>query len=179
VKILHLRWVPHGFTNSLRQIGMETCPELLFILKAHEKNRCQIFATGDKTWFTLEFLHSTKWSISRDDVPQKVEQQIGTQKFMLTVIWTIDGFYVVDLMTEQHSYNTQCFLSHILEPLLFVVFSDGRKPHSRRLTLHSNDCRVHRSKASANFLPKIRLFEYPIRIVVLTWYLLSSGFSGT
>jgi hypothetical protein len=69
---------------------------------------------------------------------------------MLTVIWGIDGFCVVDLMTEQHNYSTQSFLSHILEPLLLVVFPDGHKPHSRRLSLHLNKCRVHRSKASVN-----------------------------
>jgi hypothetical protein len=35
-----------------------------------------------------------------DNVPQKVKQQIWTQKLMLTVILGIDEFHVVDLMTE-------------------------------------------------------------------------------
>jgi hypothetical protein len=42
-------------------------------------------------------------------------------------------------------------LNHILEPLLPVVFPDGRKPHSRRLSLHLDNGRVHRSKASESF----------------------------
>jgi hypothetical protein len=71
---------------------------------------------------------------------------------MLTVSWGIDGFHVVDLMTEQHSCNTQYFLSHILESLLLAVFPDGRKLHSRWLNLHLDNCCVHRSKASENFL---------------------------
>jgi hypothetical protein len=91
----------------------------------------------------------------------------------------IDGFHVADLMTAQHSYNTQYFVSHILESLLLAVFPDGRKPHSRRLSLHLDNCRVHRSKASENFAMKIRLFEEPIRLTVLTWHLLNSGCSGT
>jgi hypothetical protein len=99
----------------------------------------------------LEFHHSATWSVSRDDVPQKVKQQIAIQKFMFTAIWGIDGFRVVDLMTEQHSYNTQYFLRHILKPMLLIVFPDGGKPHSRRLSLHLDNCRVHRSKASENF----------------------------
>jgi hypothetical protein len=93
--------------------------------------------------------------VTRDEVPQKVKQQMGTQKFMLTVIRGIDGFHVADLMTEQHSYNTQYFLSHILEPLLLVVFPDGRKPHSRRLSLYLSNYHVHRSNASENFLAAI------------------------
>jgi hypothetical protein len=31
-------------------------------------------------------------------VPQKVRQQIGTMKYLLTVMWGVDGFHVVDLM---------------------------------------------------------------------------------
>jgi hypothetical protein len=99
----------------------------------------------------------------------------------LAVIWGIDGFHIIALMTEHHGHNTQYFLCHILKPLLLAAFPDGRKPHSRRLTLHLDNCRVHRSKASDNFSLKILSFEYLIRLTVLTWQLLSltSGFSGT
>jgi biotin operon repressor len=103
MKIFHLRWISHELTTRLQQIRMEICRELLPILKAHEKNKIQRFVNGGESWFTLEFHHFTKWSVSRDDVPQKVKQQIGTQKFMLTVIWGIDGFHVADWMTEQHN----------------------------------------------------------------------------
>jgi hypothetical protein len=98
---------------------------------------------------------------------------------MLAVIYGINGFHVVDMMTEQHSYKTQYFLGYILEPLLLAVFPDGCKPHSHPLSLHLDNCRVHRSKASQNFSLNIRLFEYTIRLTVLTWRLLTSGFSGT
>jgi hypothetical protein len=70
---------------------------------------------------------------------------------MLTVIWGINGLHVVVLMTEQHSYNTQSFLSHILEPFLLAVFPDGLKPHSRRLSLHIDNYCVHRSNALKTF----------------------------
>jgi hypothetical protein len=84
-----------------------------------------------------------------------VKQQITIQKFMLTVIWGIDGFHIIGLTTEQHSYNTQYFLSYIVEPLLLAVFPDDRKLHSRQLSLHLNNCHIHRSKASENFLLNI------------------------
>jgi histone-lysine N-methyltransferase SETMAR len=80
---------------------------------------------------------------------------------MLTVIWRINGFHVVDLMTEQHSYNTQYFLSHILETLLLAVFPDGHKPHSCRLSLHLGNCRVHRSKASAYLFAENPIIRVP------------------
>jgi hypothetical protein len=70
---------------------------------------------------------------------------------MLTVIWGIDGFDVVDLMTERHVYSTQDFTGHILKPLLLPVFADRRKPYSRRLSLHLDNAHVHHPKASENF----------------------------
>jgi hypothetical protein len=80
---------------------------------------------------------------------------------MLPVIWGIYEFHIVDLMTEQHSYNTQYFLSHILEPFLLAVVPDGRKPHSCRLSLHLGSCRVHRSKASENFFAENYIIQIP------------------
>jgi hypothetical protein len=97
--------------------------------------------------------------VTRDNVPQKVKQQIGTQKSMLAVICRIDGFHVADLMIEQHNHNKRYFLSHILEPLLIAAFPDGPKPHSRRLSLYLGNCRVHLSKASGNFLSEKGAFD--------------------
>jgi hypothetical protein len=96
---------------------------------------------------------------------------------MLIVICGIDGFQVVDLMTEQHSYSTQYFLNHISEPLLLAVFPDGRKPHSRRLSLHLDNCRVHCPKASENFFAENSIVRVPHPSYIPD--LASSGFSGT
>jgi hypothetical protein len=70
---LHLRWASHELTTSLQQIRMETCRELLLILEAHEKDTFRRFVTGDESWSTLEFHHSTTWSVSLENVPQKVK----------------------------------------------------------------------------------------------------------
>jgi hypothetical protein len=69
LKIFHLRWIPHALTTSSQQIRMETCRALLPILKVRAKNEFQRYVTGDGSWLTLGFRHSTKWSASRDDVP--------------------------------------------------------------------------------------------------------------
>jgi histone-lysine N-methyltransferase SETMAR len=80
---------------------------------------------------------------------------------MLTVIWGIDGFHVVDLMTAQHSYSTQYFPGQILEPLLLAIFPDVRKLHSLQLGLHLDNCRVHRSKAYENFFAENLILRAP------------------
>jgi hypothetical protein len=77
MKFLHLRRIPQEVTTSFRQIRMETCQALLPILKAHKKNKIQRFVTGDESWFILEFHYSAKWTVLRDDVPQKGGNESG------------------------------------------------------------------------------------------------------
>jgi hypothetical protein len=46
---------------------------------------------------------------------------------MLTVIWGSGGMQIIDLMTEQHSYNSHCLFSNVMGPLLGAIFPDGRR----------------------------------------------------
>jgi hypothetical protein len=99
--------------------------------------------------------------MSRDEVPQRVKQTIGTGETMLTVLWGLDGFHVVDLMHGRHSSDTQYSLEHMMQELLCAVFPDGRKPHSRRLNVHRDNCRVHRSKALEAFFTTNEIVRVP------------------
>jgi histone-lysine N-methyltransferase SETMAR len=80
---------------------------------------------------------------------------------MLTVIWGIDGFHVVDLMTWQRSFNSEYFMSHVLAPMVTKVFPWARIPHTRRLQLHLDNCRVHFSKASEQFITENHIGRIP------------------
>jgi hypothetical protein len=70
---------------------------------------------------------------------------------MLAVIWGVDGFHVVDLMTSQCCVNSEYFVSHVLAPMVGKVFPRRRIPHPRQLQLHLDNCRVHFSKATEQF----------------------------
>jgi hypothetical protein len=54
--------------------------------------------TSNESWFYLEHQHASQWSVSRNEVPQRVDPAIGIAKFMLTAIWGVNGFHVRDLM---------------------------------------------------------------------------------
>jgi hypothetical protein len=49
--------------------------------------------TGDESWFYLEYQHVSQWSVSRDEVSQRVNPAISTAKFMLTAFWDVNGFH--------------------------------------------------------------------------------------
>jgi histone-lysine N-methyltransferase SETMAR len=71
---------------------------------------------------------------------------------MRTVIWGLNGFHIVDLMTSQRSFNSEFFLSYVLALMVAKSFPRGRIPHTRRLQLHLDNCRVHFSKVTEQFI---------------------------
>jgi hypothetical protein len=58
----------------------------------------RMLVTGDENWFVLEYQHSAKWSVARDEVPTRMNETISTGEMMLTVIWGIDGLHVIDMI---------------------------------------------------------------------------------
>jgi hypothetical protein len=86
-------------TEQSRGLRLQKCLELLGVLDGMEAGKFRNIVTGDESWFTLECQHSAKWTVSRDDVPEKVRQAIGTSKVMLTVIWGVNWFHGQDLIT--------------------------------------------------------------------------------
>jgi hypothetical protein len=76
MKIFHLRWIPHELTDNLREIRIDKCCELFPILAKLEKGNFCNLVTGEKSWFALQFQHSAKWEVSRDNVPQKGSQLV-------------------------------------------------------------------------------------------------------
>jgi histone-lysine N-methyltransferase SETMAR len=81
----------------------------------------------------------------------KTKPMIGTPKFMLTVMWGIKGFHVVDLMTSQDQFNSQYFVEHIMMPLVQEIFPHGRNRPTLRLHLHLDNCRAHFSTVAELF----------------------------
>jgi hypothetical protein len=80
---------------------------------------------------------------------------------MLTVIWGIDSFHVVNLMTSQHSFDSQYFVDHVKIPLVGKVFPNGRNSHARRLSLHLDNCGVHFSKVTERFVAEKHILCVP------------------
>jgi hypothetical protein len=161
MKHFHLRQMRHELTEQLRAERMKRCQDLVPLLERMEASNCYTIVTGDKSWFTFELQHSAKWSTSREDVPQRVRQQIGIRKYMLMVIWGVGGFHVVDLMSSQCSLDSQYFVDNIMVPLVEKVFPKGRNPHARRRHLHLDNCRVHFSRVAEQFIAQNHISRVP------------------
>jgi hypothetical protein len=99
--------------------------------------------------------------ICRDDVAIKTKPTIGTPKFLVTVVWGMEGFHVMDLMTSQNQFNSQYFMEYIMALLVEEIFPHGRNRRALRLHLHLDNCRVHFSKVSEKFFAANDILRIP------------------
>jgi hypothetical protein len=134
--------------------------------------------TDDESWFYLEYQHALHWSISRDEVPQRVNPAIGTAKFMLTTIWGVNGLHLLDLMPSQGRFNTQYFVEHVMAPLVQTIFPQGRNRYRPRLNVHLDNCRVYFSKVAEQFSSRISCSMFPTHPILSTWPRRTYGYSG-
>jgi hypothetical protein len=109
-------------------------------------NNFSIIVTGDESWFTFDYPHSAKWTIHREEAPERARQQIDTRQIMFIIILGVGGFPVIDLMTSQRSFDSQYFMNDVVTLLIANLFLQGRISHARRLNLYLDNARVHFSK---------------------------------
>jgi hypothetical protein len=171
----NLRSVTHLLTPELREqhaFASETIP----ILAPAAHDEWHHLVTGDESWFFLSYSPLRMWTLSRDDVAPNPKDDIRTETFMFPVIWNPLGFQVVDKLAASTKTSNGYFITNILEPLEQNIFSNGRKPHAKRLTVHLDNCSIHTSGASEAFMAEqnmIRLKHplYPPDLALSDFYL--------
>jgi hypothetical protein len=52
------------------------------------------------------------WTLSRDDVVTKLRHDIQSKKFMITIIWNLSGFYVVNRLPNHAKINNAYFVTN-------------------------------------------------------------------
>jgi hypothetical protein len=80
---------------------------------------------------------------------------------MLTVIWGIGGFHVVNMTRLGRCLNAEYFLTHALDPLLATVFAEGRKGYALQLSIYLENCRPHFSNTSKQYFDENSLTTVP------------------
>jgi hypothetical protein len=65
------------------------------------------------------------------------------------------------MMPPGRNFNAEHFFTHIAEPLLAKIFSEGRKSHALRLNVHLHNSLVHFSNALKQFFDEISLVTFP------------------
>lgn len=146
-----LRWVPYCLTNDLKNKRKNGAQQLKSILISESQNDFSNLITGDQSWFFLSYEPTTKWSLSKDDVPVRVSKGIHTEKVMITVMFSKNRVWHIDMLERGQSFNTNYFIEHVLEPMNYEF---RKTSNGEKMKLHLDNCRVHNSKKSNEWYMK-------------------------
>jgi hypothetical protein len=92
------------------------------------------------------------WTLSRDDVVTKPRPDIQSKKIMFTIMWNPSGLYVIDRLPNDTKINSDYFVTNILIPFEQAICTRGMALHQKQLVVHLDNCSVHTSQASIDWL---------------------------
>jgi hypothetical protein len=110
------------------------------------------------------FCREMMWSQNRD--------LIFKAKFMFTIIWNPSDFYVLDRLPNDIRMNSPYLVGNRLLPLIPLeqaIFPRGRALHQKRLVVHLDNCSVHISRASIDWLEEHGIRHMPHSSTLFTW----------
>ena len=68
-------------------------------------------------WFGFYYGYDGKWCLPEEKNPVMNGSKIQMKKVMVTIIWGVNGIYIVDFLPDGESYNSEYFVEHILNRL--------------------------------------------------------------
>ena len=90
------------------------------------------------------------------------------QKVMVTIVWGVNGIYIVDFLPYGRSYNSSYFVEHILNRIVETKADIWSESDFKRIWLHLDNCRVHNSKVSIENMKSMvskELLIQPIHLI--------------
>jgi hypothetical protein len=125
---------------------------LPFLLTAERESWHHV--TGGESWFFLNISSRRMWILSRDDVVTKPRLDIQSKRIMFMIMWNPSGFYVIDKLLNDAKMNNDYFVINVFILLEYVIFPQWRVPHQKQHVVHLDNCSVHSSRASTDWLEK-------------------------
>jgi hypothetical protein len=87
---------------------------MLSFLSAAERDGWHHLMAGDESWFFLNTSPRRMWTLSRDYVVTKPRLDISSKKFIFTIMWNPNGFYIVDRLPNDTKMTSAYFLTNVL-----------------------------------------------------------------
>jgi len=147
VNILNLRkfkckWIPYPITETRKKHRYHYAS--LLHSKLEDLKILKKTITGDQAWFYFDNPAEEQWAASPEDVQRNASRTLQSKKVMVTILWGLDGYYIVEALPVGQQYNSIYFakLLHKLRDHL-----NKRKGFKRYklLYLHLDNAKVHRS----------------------------------
>ena len=146
------RWVPNILTQSHKDNRILCSRQMLGTID--ENGGVDGIITGDEAWFFFDNPSDGQWSKSPSEVRRNVNRTVKSQKVMVTIFWSVNGFHVIEVLPEGHTFDSEYFIS-LVKMLKKRIFPPKSKRWSKKIYLHLDNAPVHRSRATTTTAQKI------------------------
>ena len=92
--------------------------ELLSVLEKSKHQGWRDIITSDQSWFGFYYGYDGKWCLPEEKNPIMNGSKIQLKKVMVTIVWGVNGIYIVDFLPNGRSYNSSYFVEHILNRIV-------------------------------------------------------------
>lgn len=99
------------------------------------------------------------WVAEDEKGPIMDGSEIQQEKVMVTIIWGISGFLVLDMLPENESFDSSYFIEHIMTHFKQSHLIQSLKKFHIRVYLHLDNSRVHNSKYSHKRIKSAVIFR--------------------
>ena len=163
---LHLKytctkWIPHILNQSQKDKRAQQAEELSHTLRCCKHYSFRNIVTGDQSWFCIRQDVSGAWIADDEEPPICESDKFSSIKIMITVIWNIQGFHIIDFLPEGMAFNSEYMIEHILTPLAEKKHEIWGSSCKRKMWLHLDNCRVHNSKMTTEAIENLGFKRAP------------------
>jgi hypothetical protein len=92
--------------------------------------------------------------------PKENDTQIKSRKFMLTIVWNLCGFHLIEILDKGRKFNTDYYIAEVLEAL-----SQWRSievaGNEQKVLVHADNARPHTAKLSTRYFNENRMKSAP------------------
>jgi histone-lysine N-methyltransferase SETMAR len=101
------------------------------------------------------------WTLRKIDVVEERRQTIRARKLIFAIVWSLQGFHMAGSLPDDITMSNTYFIDNIITKTAAVFFPDGRTERSPTVTLHFDNCSVHRSRITKGFMEQNGMESMP------------------
>ena len=110
--------------------------------------------TVDESWFFLHNEQPSQWLPIGSPRPVAPCRTIASKKILVTIVWGINGVYVLDFLPESMTMTADYFQENVISKAKDKIEEISQRPLANTFYFHCDNARVHTAKATTTHLGK-------------------------
>jgi len=112
-----LKWVPHELTDAVRRKRVGDARDLLEHLQGLGPIQANRLITCDQSWVFVRNQPDGCWIPDGETIPTRERRTIGDEKVMLTVLFSSQRIWVVNVLPDGQTFDSAYIVDEILRTL--------------------------------------------------------------